>query len=211
MNKYSYTLLECTIKLYWDYQQKIEISKFLEVPKVKAPGPDRLSSVQYEYEELQHMVHALNNENHFLKEELQKVSEECNKGSVFAALLEEDSLAYSDSFICGSGLLDNTQNVKPSTDDIPKEVVPLSVSCWAEDPADGPEFIEIRYFLENFIHCLCTPDMSPPRMIKMGHANEVSATVEYPCTSHLKQKAKGVRAKPRSAPCRFFRCFRSCF
>ena len=31
------------------------------------------------------------------------------EGSVFAALLEEDSLAYSDSFICGSGLLDNTQ------------------------------------------------------------------------------------------------------
>ncbi|WOH00346.1 hypothetical protein DCAR_0519705 [Daucus carota subsp. sativus] len=34
---------------------------------------------QYEYEEVQHRVHALNNENHFLREELQKVSEECNK------------------------------------------------------------------------------------------------------------------------------------
>ena len=31
------------------------------------------------------------------------------QGSVFDALLEEDSLAYSDSFICGSGLLDSTQ------------------------------------------------------------------------------------------------------
>ncbi|WOH00340.1 hypothetical protein DCAR_0519699 [Daucus carota subsp. sativus] len=313
-----------------------------------APG---VVAVQYEYEELQHRVHALNNENRFLKEELQKVSEECNKvtsendsikgtlmdkeGSVFAALLEEDSLAYSDSFICGSGLLDNTQgqtasslkmnngedtwslkvaptdgekdnsmhngnslgsssltvgsvvgssfsgtnfsessrscssgtsysknisevkdggcvddwevladelaaiddkedrsaqkseslmenrsavkldhlpkNTRPSTDDIPKEIVPLSVSCWAEDPADRPEFIEIKYFLEKFIHYLCTPDMSPPRMIKIVHANEVSATGECPCTSQLKQKAKGVGAKPRSAAIRFFRGFRSCF
>ncbi|KAL1815446.1 hypothetical protein DCAR_0519697 [Daucus carota subsp. sativus] len=104
-----------------------------------------------------------------------------------------------------------TQNMRPSTDDIPKEMVPLLVSCWAEDPADRPEFIEIKYFLENFIHYLCTPDMSPPRMIKIGHANEVSATGECPCTSHLKQKAKGVCAKPSSAASRFFRCFRSCF
>ncbi|XP_063949898.1 uncharacterized protein LOC135152740 [Daucus carota subsp. sativus] len=37
------------------------------------------------------------------------------EGSVFAALLEEDSLAYSDSFICGSGLLDNTQGQTASS------------------------------------------------------------------------------------------------
>ncbi|XP_063950542.1 light-inducible protein CPRF3-like isoform X2 [Daucus carota subsp. sativus] len=51
---------------------------------------------RYEYEELQHRVHALNNENRFLKEELQKVSEECNK-----VTSENDSIKAQLLKICG--------------------------------------------------------------------------------------------------------------
>ncbi|XP_017250732.2 light-inducible protein CPRF3 [Daucus carota subsp. sativus] len=51
---------------------------------------------QYEYEELQHRVHALNNENHFLRKELQKVSEECNK-----VTSENDSIKAELLKICG--------------------------------------------------------------------------------------------------------------
>ncbi|KAL8123836.1 serine/threonine-protein kinase STY13-like [Apium graveolens] len=103
-----------------------------------------------------------------------------------------------------------TQNARPSTDNIPKEIVPLLVSCWAADPADRPEFIEIKCFLENFIHYLWTPDTSPLRMITIGHANEPSAVGECEFTSHGMQNPNGVGAKARSAAGRFIRCFGSC-
>ncbi|KAL8116529.1 hypothetical protein AgCh_022881 [Apium graveolens] len=87
-----------------------------------------------------------------------------------------------------------TQNARPSTDNILKEIVSLLVSCWAEDLTDRPEFIEIKYFLENFIHYLWTPDTSPPRMIKIRHANELSAIGECEFTSHGMQNPNGVSA-----------------
>ncbi|KAL8116540.1 hypothetical protein AgCh_022892 [Apium graveolens] len=87
-----------------------------------------------------------------------------------------------------------TQNMRPSTDNITKEIVSLLVSCWAEDPIDRPKFIEIKCFIENFIHYLWTPDTSPPRMIKIEHANELSVVGECEFTSHGMQNPNAVSA-----------------
>lgn len=47
------------------------------------------------------------------------------------------------------------QNHRPSTDGIPKHVLPLLRSCWAQQPMDRPEFEQITAYLSNIL-CTCT-------------------------------------------------------
>lgn len=46
-------------------------------------------------------------------------------------------------------------NHRPSTDAIPKEVIPLLKSCWAQEPIDRPEFEQITAYLSDIL-CTCT-------------------------------------------------------
>nr|XP_016513088.1 PREDICTED: serine/threonine-protein kinase HT1-like [Nicotiana tabacum] len=57
------------------------------------------------------------------------------------------------------------KNLRPSTDNIPKDIVPLISSCWSEDPADRPEFAQISDILANilgdaYIQQTITPNLS---------------------------------------------------
>ncbi|XP_019256054.1 PREDICTED: serine/threonine-protein kinase HT1-like [Nicotiana attenuata] len=57
------------------------------------------------------------------------------------------------------------KNLRPSTDNIPKDIVPLISSCWSEDPADRPEFAQISDILANilgdtYIPQTITPDLA---------------------------------------------------
>ena len=53
------------------------------------------------------------------------------------------------------------QNLRPSVENIPQSIVPLLESCWSEDPANRPEFSEIRAFLEKFHQSLCSEENKP--------------------------------------------------
>ncbi|CAM8934651.1 unnamed protein product [Rhodiola kirilowii] len=50
---------------------------------------------------------------------------------------------------------------RPSVEKIPKEIVPLVQSCWAEDSSVRPEFAEITETLSVFLQKLCSAQESP--------------------------------------------------
>lgn len=44
------------------------------------------------------------------------------------------------------------QNIRPSVDNFPKELLPLLESCWEEDQKLRPEFVEIIQTLTKLLH-----------------------------------------------------------
>ncbi|MCD7463434.1 hypothetical protein HAX54_050574 [Datura stramonium] len=63
------------------------------------------------------------------------------------------------------------KKVRPSMDDIPKEIEPLIRSRWSEDPADRPEFEKISEFLANTLGDDYTPQRITPNLSQRQPAN----------------------------------------
>ncbi|MCE3049352.1 hypothetical protein HAX54_044681 [Datura stramonium] len=63
------------------------------------------------------------------------------------------------------------EKVRPSMDDIPKEIEPLIRSRWSEDPADRPEFEKISEFLANTLGDDYTPQRITPNLSQRQPAN----------------------------------------
>ncbi|KAK2986853.1 hypothetical protein RJ640_011078 [Escallonia rubra] len=89
------------------------------------------------------------------------------------------------------------KNQRPSIDDIPKDFVPLLESCWAEEPADRPEFMQITDFLASFLRNMCTAQTTPPKVFEIEQL-ECDVAEDSPGTDHLMTVKSDVNNKNRS-------------
>ncbi|KAF3439047.1 hypothetical protein FNV43_RR17322 [Rhamnella rubrinervis] len=101
------------------------------------------------------------------------------------------------------------KKIRPSLEDIPKDLVPLLQSCWAEDPNSRPEFMEITDSLSNFQGMFST-EVKPPKMAETEHPKSDmkgdSAGNHTVLSKHTEEKVKRRR---KSSPS-FLRCFDDC-
>ncbi|XP_057491971.1 serine/threonine-protein kinase STY13-like [Actinidia eriantha] len=101
-------------------------------------------------------------------------------------------------------------NLRPSMDNIPKDIAPLLESCWAEDPADRPEFMQITNFLVTFLRNICSTQTKPPELFEIAHVKSKSAA-DSPSADHLMNKSHEKDKKNRSPSRCFLSCFDECF
>uniref|UniRef100_A0A2N9E3H0 Protein kinase domain-containing protein n=1 Tax=Fagus sylvatica TaxID=28930 RepID=A0A2N9E3H0_FAGSY len=97
------------------------------------------------------------------------------------------------------------RNERPSIQDLPKDLVHLLESCWAEDPKFRPEFMEITDFLHNFCSMLTTP----PKVVEIEDPKS-DMKVESASTGHLMNKHDEKGKKRKSLSPSFFPCFEDC-
>ncbi|XP_057481455.1 serine/threonine-protein kinase STY13-like [Actinidia eriantha] len=79
-------------------------------------------------------------------------------------------------------------NLRPSMDNIPKDIAPLLESCWAEDPADRPEFVQITDFLVTFLRNICSTQTKPPKLFEIVFKSKSAA--DSPSADHLMNKSQ---------------------
>ncbi|KAI4327564.1 hypothetical protein L6164_020009 [Bauhinia variegata] len=111
------------------------------------------------------------------------------------------------------------KNKRPSLDEIPEDIVPLLQSCWAEDPMQRPEFVEIRETLTK-IFPKRFPTVTPPpcNLIKTeninGHSTQAQGKCPTPQTPGPNNSVASVAEEKKKNKLKclfpsFFRCFRA--
>ncbi|KAA8547321.1 hypothetical protein F0562_003815 [Nyssa sinensis] len=101
-------------------------------------------------------------------------------------------------------------NLRPSMDSIPKDLASLLQSCWAEDPADRPEFMQITDFLANFLGNICSTQITPPKVFEIEHL-KIKMTADSPGTNYQTSKSEEEDQKGRSPSLACPSCFDHCF
>ncbi|XP_009760417.1 serine/threonine-protein kinase STY13-like [Nicotiana tabacum] len=81
------------------------------------------------------------------------------------------------------------KNLRPSTDNIPKEILPLISSCWSEDPADRPEFAQISDILANILGDAYIPQMITPDLAEGEQPDAYTPQTITPNLSDVGQSA----------------------
>ncbi|KAL6222448.1 hypothetical protein ACLB2K_005840 [Fragaria x ananassa] len=113
-----------------------------------------------------------------------------------------------------------SSNVRPSLEDIPKEIIPLLKSCWAEDPKDRPEFMDVTDFLSKFYQEHCLKETKPPPKVIETEGNErnieehneksikeeESLSTSKPHVNEKLEEEKRVKRRKKSWSCSWF-CF----
>lgn len=79
--------------------------------------------------------------------------------------------------------LSSIQNMRPNVDNIPRNLGSLITACWAENPADRPEFVQISETLENILGNI-TDDMLVPEANSL-----MNEDADSPGTSWLMDQA----------------------
>ncbi|KAJ7944329.1 Protein kinase [Quillaja saponaria] len=98
-------------------------------------------------------------------------------------------------------------NQRPSVDDVPSDIIPLLESCWAANPRDRPDFVEITGSLTTFFHNFCSSVTPPSNMIENGGAvNNMGSG--FPRTCPVKTESKEKRRKRRWPIPSFLKCFK---
>ena len=85
-------------------------------------------------------------------------------------------------------------------ENIPPDIAPFLQSCWAEDPANRPEFMQITNFLLDFLQNLCSPEITP---------SNINVKADSAGTDNRISKANG-KLKARSSLTCFLSCFDDC-
>ncbi|XP_009590482.1 serine/threonine-protein kinase STY13-like [Nicotiana tomentosiformis] len=97
--------------------------------------------------------------------------------------------------------------LRPSMDNIPREIEPLLSSCWAEDPADRPEFEQISDFIANILRNVCTSETTSPNLFEMENPTS-KELVNSPGTNYLMDRdAETSKKKTRSSCCCFMTAY----
>ncbi|XP_050205942.1 serine/threonine/tyrosine-protein kinase HT1 [Mercurialis annua] len=95
-------------------------------------------------------------------------------------------------------------NERPSLENIPEELATLLQSCWSEDPALRPEFVEITKYLKNYVQCLRPTELTPPKVVAIqDDENDIGEDLED--TSNVTKTSDG-RVRKHD----FLICFDSC-
>ncbi|KAI8032530.1 Serine/threonine-protein kinase STY13 [Camellia lanceoleosa] len=101
-------------------------------------------------------------------------------------------------------------NLRPSMDNIPKDIAPLLESCWAEDPEERPEFVQITDFLLNFLRNMHSIQLKSPKQFEIGQAKG-KIIADSRNTDHMMNKSREEDKKSRSQSRCFLSCFDYCF
>ncbi|KAL2498446.1 Protein kinase superfamily protein [Abeliophyllum distichum] len=104
-------------------------------------------------------------------------------------------------------------NRRPSIDNIPAEIVPLLQSCWAENPEDRPEFLQITGVLKNFLHSLSQlndTSLISPSLLEAEYSRSKEETGDSPATDFMMCRSEETKKKPRSLCFRILSCFGGC-
>ncbi|GLT33201.1 hypothetical protein SLA2020_078060 [Shorea laevis] len=106
------------------------------------------------------------------------------------------------------------KNVRPSADDLPKDLASIVTSCWQEDPNSRPNFTQIIQLLLNCLSAISPPELAIPPQI-MTSKNAILPP-ESPGTSSLMAASRdGSRETPNAPmedkPRGFFFCFNQCY
>ncbi|CAL5324771.1 unnamed protein product [Camellia sinensis] len=104
----------------------------------------------------------------------------------------------------------NHKNLRPSMDNIPKDIAPLLESCWAEDPEERPEFVQITDFLLNFLRSMPSIQLKSPKHFEIGQAKG-KIIADSRNTDHMMNKSREEDKKSRSQSRCFLSCFDYCF
>ncbi|KAK4346811.1 hypothetical protein RND71_033150 [Anisodus tanguticus] len=97
--------------------------------------------------------------------------------------------------------------LRPSMDNIPTDIEPLLRSCWADDPAERPEFEQISDFLANILRNVCASQTSSPNIFETEHPTG-KESANSPVMNYLMDKdAENSKKKNRSSCC----CFMSVY
>ncbi|KAL6012374.1 hypothetical protein ACLOJK_002861 [Asimina triloba] len=102
------------------------------------------------------------------------------------------------------------KKARPNLDDIPKDLVALLESCWAEDPVSRPEFKQISSMLSDFLVTISPAHTTPPPIVDLRQSNYMAA--DSPGTRHLMDRSReGDEPKSESSSQGCFGCFHECF
>ncbi|KAF5961294.1 hypothetical protein HYC85_002503 [Camellia sinensis] len=104
----------------------------------------------------------------------------------------------------------SSMNLRPSMDNIPKDIAPLLESCWAEDPEERPEFVQITDFLLNFLRSMPSIQLKSPKQFEIGQAKG-KIIADSRNTDHMMNKSREEDKKSRSQSRCFLSCFDYCF
>ncbi|CAL5369613.1 unnamed protein product [Camellia sinensis] len=104
----------------------------------------------------------------------------------------------------------SSMNLRPSMDNIPKDIAPLLESCWAEDPEERPEFVQITDFLLNFLRNMHSIQLKSPKQFEIGQAKG-KIIADSRNTDHMMNKSREEDKKSRSQSRCFLSCFDYCF
>ncbi|CAN6449314.1 unnamed protein product [Victoria cruziana] len=105
------------------------------------------------------------------------------------------------------------KNVRPSADNLPKEMAMLLTSCWQEDPDSRPNFSQIAKMLQEFLYTVSPPIPAVP--LRMFSSDNAVMPPESPGTSSLMAARDDLAETPKTKlankPRGFFFCFSHCW
>ncbi|CAH8277670.1 unnamed protein product [Arabidopsis lyrata] len=77
------------------------------------------------------------------------------------------------------------KNVRPSADDLPKDLAMIVTSCWKEDPNDRPNFTEIIQMLLRCLSTISATELVPPSIKRVFSSENTVLPPESPGTCSL--------------------------
>ncbi|GAU16600.1 hypothetical protein TSUD_233520 [Trifolium subterraneum] len=101
-------------------------------------------------------------------------------------------------------------NIRPSLDELPEEIVPLLQSCWMEDPKLRPEFKEITETLIRILQNIYTKKINDLASIKETAKSEAQTSRENENMTMESETMDEKKPKKKCKIKRFFAYFRSC-
>jgi hypothetical protein len=75
--------------------------------------------------------------------------------------------------------------VRPSADDLPKDLAMIVTSCWKEDPNDRPNFTEIIQMLLRCLSTISSTELVPPAIKRVFSSENTVLPPESPGTCSL--------------------------
>ncbi|KAI4339523.1 hypothetical protein MLD38_024463 [Melastoma candidum] len=102
--------------------------------------------------------------------------------------------------------------MRPSVDELPRDLAMIVSSCWRENPNDRPDFTEIIQMLLHYLSAIHPPDrpLPPPRSFS---SDNVVFPPESPGTSALMSSTEGSppKGRPGTRQRGFYFCFNRCY
>ncbi|XVF17855.1 hypothetical protein REPUB_Repub10bG0160900 [Reevesia pubescens] len=98
---------------------------------------------------------------------------------------------------------------RPSVESLPRDIVSLLESCWAEDPKIRPEFKEISGTLTNFLHNICSTETTPPKTVEIGYSKSQVKEDSMDAAGHVTNESNDKRKNQKTSPM-FLSCFEDC-
>ena len=106
--------------------------------------------------------------------------------------------------------------MRPSAEELPKDLALIVTSCWKEDPNDRPNFSQIIQMLLHYLSTISPPEpVLPPRIASLSSSENAVLPPESPGTSALMTARDDSGGTPQAdmegRPRGFFFCFNQCY